>query len=486
MNLPTTRLLSAAALATASVLAQSPDMLVTYSQLERTLSGSNGTVLQWLYPNEIAHLEWSNGPCSTLSAEKWSPRSCFHTMAGDENSDAVFWNPTIFGEIDALLVGMSAAGSMYDANPRTVFWSPAVDMLTGVSGAPGLRAGDVGRIIRNTAMQDGQVEHFMTREQFNQALGLPLTTVIDVDAIAWAPGMGVYFSLDADIVANPACGGTTIRDGDIICVPEPMLTYTPDMRIATVTTSCAEVIYTEAQVDAMVVGAGVADRFGNCIPNAIDLESLEIDRQSTAGFVPGCTGIVVVRPDFIFSVETTTGAGLLHTAGGAGSIWGGVCAPAATPCGSGPTLGWQTGINPTNTALGAPSYVNAISFVQSVRYSMEPQIHVQVNTVAGFPAGWQNVDISSPFTWNFILWTPAPSGVNTVAQSFGPISTFCFPDLYLFPNLYMATPTVNGTATYPMLAIPPLPFTGNVIFQSLAISTANTFELSTPFTLEIQ
>ena len=484
MNLRTTRLLAAAALATTSAFAQSPDMLVTYSQPERTLSGSNGTVLQWLEPNEIAHLEWSNGPCSSLSAEKWAPRTCFHTMAGDENSDGVFWNGSIFTAIDALMVGMSAAGSVYDANPRTVFWSPSVDMGTGVSGAPGLRAGDVGRIIRNTAWQDGQVEHFMTREQFNKALGMPLKTVIDVDAIAWAPGMGVYFSLDQDILANPDCGATLIRDGDIICVPEPLLTYTPDMRIATVTTSCAHVIYTEAQVDAMVVNAGVTDRFGNCIPNAVDLESLEIDLQTSAGFVPGCMGIIVAKPEFIFSTETMTGAGLLHTAGGLGAIWGGVCTPAATPCGSGPTLGWQMGINPTNSALGAPSYVNAIAFVRSVRYSMEPQIHVQVNPLGGLPAGWQNVDISSPFAWNFILWTPAPTGINAVAQSFGPIGPLCFPDCYLVPSFYMAVPTIGGTATWPMLAIP-AGFTGNVIFQSLAFATSG-LELSTPMTLEIQ
>lgn len=482
MNIRTTFLLAQAAL-TAAAVAQNPgpDFLITYSQPERTLSGSAGTVLQFLYPDEIAHLEWSTGPCSSLSAEKWAPRTCFHVMAGDENGDAMFWNPAIFGQIDALVEVPATPIGL--ANARTVFWSPSIDMGIGVSGGPGLRAGDVGRIIRDASFQDGQVEYYMRREQFNQVLGLPLNTVIDVDAIAWMPGGGVYFSLDQDVLAFPACGGVLVRDGDILCVPEPLLTYTSDLRIATVTPNSAEIVYTEAQVDAMVVAAGVADRFGNCIPNAIDLEALDIDWNSPVSAVPGCSGIVVKRPDFLFSTETMTGAGVLTTAGG-GSIWLATCAPAATPCGSGPTLGWQMGIQPTNTAMGAPSYVNALTSARTIRYSMEPQVHVAINPPGGLPLGWQNVDISSPFPFNFILWTMGPWGANTVAQSF-PLSMLCFPDFYPMPNLYTWAPTIGGFATWPMLAIPP-GFTGNVVFQSLGFSSSGSIELSTPMMLEIR
>ncbi|MBL8750319.1 MAG: hypothetical protein JNK78_14230 [Planctomycetes bacterium] len=486
MNTRSLVLLANATLTAAALAQASPDFLVTYSQPQQTLSGSAGTVLQFLYPNEIAHLEWSNGPCASMSAEKWAPRTCFQTMAGDENSDGLFWNPTLFGKIDAL-VDVPVAGSPIGAlaNARTVFWSPSVDMGIGVSGGPGLRAGDVGRIIRNTAFQDGQVEYYMRREDFNSALGLPLNTVIDVDAIAWAPGMGVYFSLDQDVFAFPACGPTIIRDGDIICVPEPMLTYTWDMRIQSVTPNSAHVVYTEAQVDAMVANAGVADRFGNCIPNAVDLESLEIDWNAQAAVIPGCTGLVVHRPHFIFSTETMTGAGLLTTIGG-GSIYNATCAPAATPCGGGPTLGWQMGIQPVNAALGAPSFVNAITFTRSVRYSMEPQVHVATNPIGGLPFGWQNVDISSPFPFNIIVWTTAPVGVNTVAQSFAnPFWMLTHPDFYPMPTIWTSCLTAGGFATWPMLALPP-GFTGNVVFQAVGFSTFGSIEFSTPMTLEIQ
>ena len=487
MNTRTIVRLLTPALLGATALAQSPDFLVTYSKPERTLSGSAGTVLQKLYPNEIAHLEWSAGPCSSLSAEKWAPRTCFHTMAGDENSDAQFWNPTIFGEIDALVeIGPTPVGGNGLANARTVFWSPSQDMGTGVSGGSGLRKGDVGRIIRNAAFQDGKIEYYMRQEEFNQALGLPLNTPIDVDAIAWAPGMGVYFSLDQDVVAFPACGGTLIRDGDILCVPEPMLTYGPNMTIATVTSNSVEVIYTEAAVDLMVAGAGVSDRFGTCLASAVDLEALDIDLTVPPTWVPGCTGIVVAKPEFLFSTETMTGAGLLRTAGGAGAIYVGLCAPAAAPCGS-PTLGWQTGIAPVSTTVGAPSYVNAITSVRSVRYSMEPQQHVVVNPLAGLPLGWQTVDISSPFPFNIIVWTPAPQGVNTVAASFGnPFWLLTHPDFYPMPNIWTNCFTSGGFASWPMLPIPGGGFTGNVVFQAVGFSSLNSWEFSTPMTLEIQ
>ena len=57
-----------------SSLAQSPNLVLSFSQLEWTLSASGGTVLQRLYPNEMAYLNF--GLCSSLSSEKWLPRTC--------------------------------------------------------------------------------------------------------------------------------------------------------------------------------------------------------------------------------------------------------------------------------------------------------------------------------------------------------------------------------------------------------------------------
>ncbi|MEO6596149.1 MAG: hypothetical protein ABIP94_15485, partial [Planctomycetota bacterium] len=400
----------APALLCVAALAQGPDFLLTYSQPEVTTSGSGGTVLRFLDPNEINHLEWSNGPCASLSAEKWAPRTCFHAMAGDESADGDYWNPAIFGSIDALMEGIPT-NPVGGSNQRTIFWSPSVTMGTNISGGPGLRPGDVGRIVRNTA-GDGKVEYFMRREQFNQALGLPLTTPIDIDAIAWRSGMGVYFSLDQDIAAMTQCGPALVQDGAVVCVPDTAITYTPDMRVASVVPNSAFLLYTEAQMDAFVANAQVTNRFGACITNAIDTEALEIDPSGPVAVIPGCTGTVIFVPTLLFSTETMTGSSLLTNAGG-GQIYNGLCATAGTSCGSGPTYGPQMGIRPASGTTGAPSYINAITLTRTCRYVLEPQQHVMNVFPFGAPAGATSIDIGSPFAWNFIFVTFVPPTVPT-------------------------------------------------------------------------
>lgn len=474
--------LCAPAVLTVAALAQGPDFLLTYSQPEITLSGSAGTVLQFLNPNEIAHLEWSAGPCSSLSAEKWAPRTCFNTMAGDENGDSWYWNPAIFNSIDALMTGVPTTPIAGGVNPRTVFYSPSVAMWTGVSGAPGLRPGDVGRIVRNAAFQDGQVEYFMTQEQFDTSLGLPLTTAIDIDAIAFALGYGVYFSLDVDTLAFTACGPTLVQDGAVVFVPDSAITYTSDFRVASVLPNSASVLYTEAQMSAFLANAQITDRFGVCLTNVVDTEALEIDWSGAISTVVPCPGNPIQTPELIFTAETMTGAGVATTQFG-GTIYSGICGAAARGCGGGPTFGPQMGIQPTSATVGAPSFVNSLASTWCWRYSMEAQQHTASTTFA-LPAGWQSLHLSSPVAWNFILWTPAPSGFNVVAPSFtNPFGLFCFPDLYPMPNLFTAVPTLGGFATCPLMAIP-AGLVGKFVFQSLGFPPGGSWEFSTPVTLE--
>lgn len=463
----------------ATALAQGPDFLLTYSQPETTLSGSGGTVLQFLNPNEICHLEYSNGPCSNLSVEKWAPRTCFHAMAGDENGDATYWNPAIFGSIDALMEGIPT-NPVGGANQRTVFWSPSAAMGTNISGGPGLRPGDVGRIVRNSS-GDGQVEYFMSRDQFNLALGLPGNWPIDVDAVAWQPGIGVYFSLDQDVPASLQCGPALVQDGAIVCVPDWALTYTVDFRVASVVPNSAFLVYTEAQVDAFVANAAVTDRFGVCVPNAIDTESLEIDLAGPQFVIAGCTGLPTLVPTLLFSTETMTGASVLTTAGG-GQIYNSLCTAMGTGCGSGPTFGPQSGIAPTSSTVGAPSFVNALCFTRTCRYVLEPQQHVMNVFPLGAPAGATSIDVGSPFLWNFIFVTIVPPTVPSSFPAF-PFSQLCFPDFYP-PNIYyLFTGAPGGFGTFPMFAIPPNT-TGKVLFQSLAFGSG--IELSTPAVIDVQ
>ncbi|MEZ6037583.1 MAG: hypothetical protein R3F29_08885 [Planctomycetota bacterium] len=461
-------------------VAQAPEFLLTFSQAERTLSGSGGTVLQNLAPNEIAHINWWAQPCSSLTTEKFSPRTCMQTMAGDENGDGLYWNPAIFGSIDALCAPMNAAG-IASTNPREVFWSPSAAMGTAISGLPQLRPGDVGRIVNFPT--DGQVQYFMRQEQFNQALGLPLATPIDVDAITWSPNYGVLFSLDADTPANTFCGPMMVRDGDVLCIPGWAITWTPDMRVAAVLPNSAVVGYSEAQMDLFVANAGVSDRFGACITTAVDVEALEIDWSappSAAGI--GCSGAFVPMPELIFAVETGTGGSLLCTAGG-GTIYASPCGLVGTPCGFGPTFGDQIGIAPASTALGAPSHVNALCATSVHTYVLEPQQHVLAYGGAGGPG--TNIDVGSPWLWNFIFIEFVPPTVPwslTVAPTF---SAFCFPDLYT-PSLNFWT-IAGAPGGYGSFATPAIPasWSGKILFQSLAFGGSG-LELSTPTVIDVQ
>jgi len=474
----TTRILFPAATLCAALAAQGPDFLITYSQQETTLSGSNGTPLQTLFPNEISHLEYSNGPCSSLSAEKWSPRACYHAMAGDEDSTAMYWNPTIFGAIDALCEGISAT-PIAGTNPRTVFISPAVAMGNGVSVSP-LRPGDVGRIVRNSS-GDGQVEYFIRQEQINTSLGLPLATPIDVDAIAFSLNYGIFLSLDQDHFVATPCGPVLMQDGAVFMIPGWAITYTPDFRVASVLPNSAFVVFTEPVVDAMVVAAQVTDRFGACLTNAIDLEALEIDWSGPGQAIVPCAGAILQVPDLIFSVETGTGASLLTTQFG-GSRYNGMCGQMARQCGGGPTFGPQSGILATNATTGAPSYVNGLCATWTLRYALQARTPVLTSPV---PANTVLFDINSPAPLNFIFVTFVPAGVNAVPTStLGfPFSQLGFPDYYPTNIYYNWFPTAGGTCTFPVTF--GLPFAMKLLFQSVGVVNG-AVEFSTPAILDVQ
>ena len=479
MNTHTTMLLAVAAFA-ATAIAQGPDMLVTFSQTEQTLSGSGSTVLATIHPNEIAHLEWSNGPCLSPSAEKWAPRTAFHVLAGDEDANGVYFKPGIFGSIDALCGGIGTLPAIGGTNLRTVFWSPSTAMGTNISGAPGLRPGDVGRIVRNSAGLEGQIEYFMRREQFNMAMGLPLNTPIDIDGVAFQPGLGVYFSLDADILANTICGPTLLRDGDMLCVPDWSITWTPDFRVQSVLPNTCAVVYTEAQIDAMVVNAQVTDRFGNCLTNAVDLEDFDFDWSAPGGMSFACPGTAVAAPNFVFAVETGTGASLLTTVGG-GQIYNHLCGAAGRPCGGGPTFGPQMGIRPASTTVGAASHICGVMSTYTQRFVLEPQQHV-MTVPGGAPLGANMIDYGSPFAWNLAFLELVPPTVPGSIPAF-PFSLTCFPDLYATSLNVWWFPLAGSWGSFPMVAIPPA-FSGKILYQALGFGGSG-FELSTPTVVDV-
>lgn len=458
--------------AAASLLpAQGGDLLFTTSQTERTLSLSGGTVLQDLHPNEIVGLQVF--PCPSR-AEKWSPRSCFHTMAGDEDGDGDYWEPGLLGAIDALMTTPSAVGMAGLANQRTIWYSPSVALGTAVSGGPGLRPGDIGRIVRTTA-GDGRVEHFIRREQINQALGLPLTTAIDVDAAAFGPNFGLFLSLDGDHVVSPCGGPVLLRDGDVFCLPIGNITWSTSGTVAGVIPNSAVVVFTEAQMDMFVANAGVTNRFGTCVTQVIDTESLEIDWQNPGGTaIPGCFGTPVFVPNFLFTAESLTGGAVLTTAFG-GQIHNSGCMPLGRSCGSGPTLGDQIGLLPPSSSVGVPSYVNALASTRLFTYTAEtkvPQIPVWTSA---------QVDFNTPGLNTWVFLTFAPTGPGAVPPSTPFVwGLLGFPDYYLVPNFMTTIP--GGFATY---TSPAIPWPCKLIFQGVTITFGGTIEASTPTLVEV-
>ena len=408
------------ALCAAPAAAQMP-FLFTTSQTEQTLSGSGGTVLKTLRPNEVAMVEfWS---CTGLSAEKWAPRTCYHTMAGDENGDTAKWNPTLFGSIDALCEILGPVGL---SNQRTVFWSPSVAMQPGVSGLPSIRPGDTARIIRNgNGNGDGQVEYFLPLEQVVQALGMPTGSIVDVDAIAADPSYGVFFSLDVDTTVNCGCSTPFVRDGDVLMIPNAAISWTGDFRVQAVVPNSAVVVYSEAQMDAFVGNAVVSNHLWQCLGAVGDVEGLDIDWNGPVQTLSLCSSVTVQVPALAFTGESMTGCSVLTTTGG-GTILQRGCATLGTSCWFGPTTGAQIGLQPPSSN-GVPSYVNALTTAFPRQFTVEPQLHQ-------FPNGGSAVlDLYTPGPFTLLFARFDSMAANSVApsQSYWNLH---FPDEYITGN----------------------------------------------------
>jgi hypothetical protein len=464
--------LAAAGLAAANAAAQG-SALFTTSLPERTLSGSGGTVLEDLWPNEVASLDFF--PCPVISAEKWAPRTCYHTMAGDDNSDTQYWKLAVFGSIDALCDVISPLWSC--PNQRTIYWSPSAPLGTGVSGLPGLRPGDTGRIVKN-GPNDGQIEYLLRAEEVQQALGMSTTNItVDVDAIAVDPGYGIFFSLDQDTVVNTTCGVTFVRDGDVLCIPPGAITWVPgSFLVQTVVPGSAEVVYSEAQMTAFVLNAQVNDHLGNCVTQIQDLESLEFDYAGPVQVIVSCATLFV--PTLIFSGELMTGASLLDTAN-SGQIHVAGCGPIGHSCGTTPTSGLQMGLRPPTNGNGVPSYVNAYASLQiNHRFVIEPKQPQFLNGNAA------QIDVNTPgvLTWVFLAFAPGTLP-NSVAPSipFPPNSDCYFPDLYILPPLWWGNPP-TGFST---LVTPPIPWPCKLVCQGVSILGSGGIVLGTPAMLDV-
>ncbi len=461
------RQLAAALLLSVPVSAQA--MLFAVSQPQQTQSGSAGTVLKNLAVNEVALVDFL--PCPTTGAEKWGPLTCYQTMVGDTNGDGLFYEPAMFGKIDAL-VHVYLPGAIF--TPRSVFWSPTIPMGTTISGAPGLRPGDTGRITGGGGLY-GQVQRFLSAEQVQSSLGMGASApiVVDVDAIACDPPIGIFFSLDQDQFVNTTCGTTFVRDGDVLMIPPSAITWTPDLRVLTLTPGCALVVWSEAQMDLFVQNANVANASGSCVSAITDLEALDIDFLGRQFPLTFCSGTYWI-PSLFFSGETTTGAALLTTANG-GQIAQSACGPLATTCGGGATLGNQMGLLPLSGTQGVPSYLSALDVVGfAERFVIEPKQHV-------IPFGTAaQLDVYTPLPFTLIAVDIVPPNVAPHAPL---LPQVFFPDLYILNNTPWSMFWFG--AGFTTITTPPIPVPAKLVFQAGGIVGGNIM-LSTPATVDVQ
>ncbi len=475
MNLrPANVLLPLTIALSSSLLAQGQHMLFTTMQAEQTVSGSGGTVLSTILPNEIAVVEFGSA-CAGLSAEKWAPRTMFHTQAGDTDGDDAIFESNLFGRIDAVIAGLPGMGP---TNQRTVYYSVSETMGAVVSGLPAFRPGDVARIARTGAGLDGQIQYFLRQGDLQTALGLPATAPpVNIDACAWGPNFGVFFSLEEDVVCTLGGVATLVQDGDILVIPPAALAWSPNLTVASTALGGAVVVHTEAAVDLMVQNARITDRNGVCQNQIIDTDALEIDRSVPATTVIVTAGVTILVPELIFAGESLTGGGVLNTAGG-GTIHVEPCGPLGTNCTFGPTFGHQVGLKETSAAQGMPSSLNAIAKARVCRFVTQPQQH---QVPVGTPIA---LDIASPgaLTWILLSFAPAGPGAVSPSQPF-PWGFLCYPDYYALPTVVLGPiPTPTGFGTY---TTPVIPWPVDFVMQAVTITPSGAIEASTPSTVEV-
>jgi len=475
--------------------AQPAALLLTPKRDEVTRSGSNGTVLRNITPHSIGVVVPSaNGPYST---EKFAPSLAFQTLAGDEDGDGDVHSPDIFGSIDALAVlpydWDSELGLRPRQKPVTIldcYVSPSVDVGTNVSGAPGLRKGDCGRFARTPA-GNGRVEYFVRAEQLIAALGMfdlangqPLTPDdIDLDAITVSVDRHVFVSFDRGhwlrLTVNGALANFFLDDGGVACIPGPVWTPNARGQVGAVLPNRGIIVFSEAQVNAMVVAAALTDNAGACVPAIVDTESLAIDPNGGV-FVSNWGNQALTWPNLLLSGETTTGAGVITTFAG-GRIARVNGADLAEACGVAPTDGTRMG-------LAASGSVRALDALESLH--REPCWFVLGSPTPQGLGGAIEVDVGTNLP-TAVAWLGFGLGVLPVSPSisFLPWSpnTPCFPELYpaILPNpmIPVALAAGAGNARFGTFTAAASPFFGpGILFQAVTMANGM-LDLSTPLTI---
>ena len=500
MNASFQRALYAITLAAAAAAAPAQRaLLLTPSTDETTRSGSNGTSLAVLRYHGIGVV--TPDAANPYSAETFAHHLAIQTLAGDEDGDGDVHTPGLTGGIDALLVTPWDFDPLQGFRPRQrpvtladVYFSPKTDVGTNVSGAPGLRQGDVGRFTRIGAA-NGQVERFISAEQLIAALGMfdpatnqPLNApAIDVDGITVSIDRDIFVTFDADhalrLRLGPPPGVLTnfvLQDGAIAVIPAAAWTPNTLGNVGAVTPGRGMIALTEANVNALLGAAMATNVAGACVNTTTDTEDVAIDIDGGT-FQVTWGGMLYTFADLLLGSENLTGCGVVTTRGG-GAIAQVNGRALATPCGVGPTVGPQMGMAASATMgwlAGLESVAKTPFWFTLGSPAARPlggPVQVEVGTNLSAPAALVGLGL----------------GVLPVSPSLpvGPwgAGNLGFPELYpaIVGNPLFLVPLAPGAgaARFGVLtfgASPVIP--QGVLFQALALTPGNLLHLSTPETL---
>jgi len=319
-----------------------------------------GTTLgiRGLTDTSVAIVQPDGSSCSQ-TAHKFVTGIAYQTLFGDEDSDGDVFTPNLMGSIQAVLVkpgnwsstAASFMSRLTPINPREVYITPRVAVGTAVSGNPGLRPCDSGRIVA-----DGQIEYFIRGEQIIAALGMvngvgvPLMPAdVRIDAIAVDVAGTVYLSFEGphnlQLFVNGLLQFFMVRDGAILMIDSTSLTFDMDGNISAAALNSGRILVTEAAVDNLVMHARSRDNSGACVQACIDVDGLAIDPRG--GLFQGSMQTSFSVPHLLFTTQASTGGGVLSTRNNGEIAQVNGCRLAAGCLTAGPTTGNQVGMNAT-------------------------------------------------------------------------------------------------------------------------------------------
>lgn len=425
---------------------------------ERTLSGSSGTILTSITPEDVAIVT----PSSTLpSAEKFLSHMNRNTLAGDGNLDANHYASPLAMKVDALQICPPATGLPHTA--RELYISTRVAMPCAGGGV--IDPGDVHGVAIGATMTP-----MIDDMQIRNALGItPNTPTFNVDAFTRDAAGAIYLSFEQDV---PILLGTQmLLDGGVAMIPASALTWT-GCAVTGVVPNSGLIAFNENFANLMVVNASVSDNTGNFVQVIFDLDGLEIDPNGGTFPIPGTT---LSAPNLLFSGEYLTGGGILSTAGG-GSIAVINGAPMATPFGSGPTDGSQVGLFPFNVgslnglALSSPTCRFITDTSTPVLTTPGP-----INFTAG------GADPGAPvFFYARIFGASGPGSIQPSIAVPNP----CFPEWFLFNTFLFSLPADGlGIASVTAFYSGGVPAGATVVLQAVTPKTGG-LSLSAPLTYQ--